>query len=212
MRSGRWWRRRRRNGASTAYQALGHLPELLMLVLCPKGRFQIKGKHEVRSKLGLALLSVEWKVVELWGLSAEQFLAEGDVGAVPWVVLMRFDGPPEVLLERCAEKIHREAQGKHRADLLAVAQVMTGLRFPSPELLNVFGGERTMIESPVLQKLIAKTLHGAIHEALKARFGAVPRDVTRLLGEILNERKLTKLTGVAAKCADLTAFREALLS
>jgi hypothetical protein len=69
-----------------------------------------------------------------------------------------------------------------------------------------------MIESPLLQKMIAEKLRGAIHEALKARFGAVPRDVTRLLGEVLNGRKLTKLTGIAAKCPDIDAFREALLS
>src|SRR5262245_59743764 len=30
----------------------GELPELLMLVLCPKGKFRISGKHAVRSRLG----------------------------------------------------------------------------------------------------------------------------------------------------------------
>jgi hypothetical protein len=69
-----------------------------------------------------------------------------------------------------------------------------------------------MIESPLLQKMIAENLHEAIHEVLKARFGAVPRDVTRLLREILNEKKLKKLAGVAGKCPDLDAFREALLA
>jgi hypothetical protein len=194
-----------------AYQALGHLPELVMLILCPKGRFQITGTHEVRSKLGLSRLSVEWKPVELWGLSAEQFLAVRDVAVVPWVTLMQFDGPPEALLQRCADKIEREADPKDRADLLAVSQVMTQLRFPNPELLHLLRGEQVMIESPLLQKMIAEKLHEAIREALKARFDTVPQDVNRLLGQILNERKLTKLTGIAAKCADLEAFREALL-
>jgi hypothetical protein len=69
-----------------------------------------------------------------------------------------------------------------------------------------------MFESPLLQKIIAERLHGAIQEALKVRFGAVPRDVTRLLREILNEKTLIKLSGVAAKCPDLEAFREALLA
>ena len=69
-----------------------------------------------------------------------------------------------------------------------------------------------MIESPLLQKMIAENLHEAIQEALKARFGTVPRDVTRLLRAILNERKLKRLNGVAAKCPDLEAFREALLA
>jgi hypothetical protein len=69
-----------------------------------------------------------------------------------------------------------------------------------------------MIESPLLQKLIAGKLHGALLEILKARFGPVPRDVTRLLRKNLNHRELIKLAGVAAKAPDLDAFREALLS
>jgi hypothetical protein len=68
-----------------------------------------------------------------------------------------------------------------------------------------------MIESPLLQKQLAKRWHEAIEEFLKARFGAVPRDLTASVREILNERKLSKLAGVAAKCRDLEAFRQALL-
>ncbi len=83
-----------------AYSTLGELPELLMLVLRPKGQFRIGGQHEVRSKLGLSRLQAQWKTVELWTLPAADFLAEGDVGVVPWVPLMQFDGPPEAVLER----------------------------------------------------------------------------------------------------------------
>jgi hypothetical protein len=115
-----------------AFSALRHLPELLMLVLRPKGRFRIGGTHEVQSELGLSWLQVQWKVVELWTLPAEEFLAAGDVGVAPWIPLMDFAGPTEALLERCADKIEREASPQNKADLLAVAQVMTGLRFPDP--------------------------------------------------------------------------------
>jgi hypothetical protein len=195
-----------------AYGALGHLPELLMLVLRPKGRFRIEGRHEVRSKLGLACLAAEWKPVEVWNLPAEDFLARADVGVAPWTPLMRFDGPPEALLERCREKIDREAPAKDQADLLAVAQVMTELRFPDPELVRLLGGQQAMIESPLLQRMRAETIQEAILEALKARFGTVPREVTKLLRGVLNEKKLKKLNGVAAACPDLEAFREALLS
>jgi len=108
-----------------AYSALGYLPELLMLVLRPKGKFRIGSRHEVRSKLGLARLEAEWKLVELWTLPAEAFLAAGDVGVVPWVPLMQFEGSPEALLERCAEKIDREGPADQQDDLRAVTQVMT---------------------------------------------------------------------------------------
>lgn len=195
-----------------SYQALGDLPEMLMLVLRPKGRFRIGGRHAVQSKAGLSRLEAEWKTVELWTLSAEQFLAEGDVGVTPWVPLMEFNGPPEALLGRCAEKIGREAHPKDKGDLLIVSQVMAGLRFPDPELLKLLGGERTMIESPLLQKWLAERMHKGILAILKARFGSVPRDVSRLLREVLDENKLTDLNVLAAQCPDLKTFRETLLA
>jgi hypothetical protein len=119
-----------------AYSVLGHLPDLLMLILRSKGTFRITGKHEVSGKLGLSRLTAEWKPVEMWTQPARQFLEKADVSAVPLVTLMDFDGPPEELLQRCAEKIEREAHPKNRANLLAVTQVLTGLRFPDPELLQ----------------------------------------------------------------------------
>ncbi len=195
-----------------SYNALGHLPELVMLILSPKGRFRIEGKYEVRSRLGTARLTGEWKPVEVWTLSAEEYLAEGDVGVVPWVPLMRFDGPPEALLERCRDKIERDAHPKDQADLLAVAQVLTKLKFPDPELLSLLGGRKAMIESPLLQQMMAERSHEHILEVLKARFGTVPKDVTKFLRDVLKEKKLMKLNVLAATSPDLEAFREALLS
>jgi hypothetical protein len=59
-----------------AYSALGYLPDLLMLVLRPKGTLRIGGKHEVHGKLGLSWLGARWKPVELWTLPAAEFLAK----------------------------------------------------------------------------------------------------------------------------------------
>jgi hypothetical protein len=99
-----------------------------------------------------------------------------------------------------------------RADLLAVSQVLGELKFPLPLLAEIFGGQKTMFESPLLTKMIADRFHKAIEKVLKARFGSVPRDVTRMLREILDEERLTDLTVLAAQCPDLKAFRESLLS
>jgi hypothetical protein len=195
-----------------AYSALGHLPDLLMLVLRPKGRFRIEGQHAVTSKLELSRLEAKWKTVEVWKLSAAEFLAAGDVGVTPWMTLMEFDGPPEQLLERCAEKIEREASPQDRANLLAVSQVLTQLRFSDPALLRLLGGQETMIESPLLQKMIAESIHKVILDLLKDRFGTVPRDVSKHLHEVLNEKKLRHLNRIAARCPDLDAFRDALLA
>lgn len=42
-----------------------------------------------------------------------------------------------------------------------------------------------MIESPVLQRVIAESLHQVALEVLKDRFDTVPRNVTKPLREIL---------------------------
>jgi hypothetical protein len=69
-----------------------------------------------------------------------------------------------------------------------------------------------MFESPILYKMIAERSHKLILALLKARFGPVPRDVTKHLQGIIDHEKLEKLSVVAGTCADLAAFRESLRS
>lgn len=189
----------------------GKLPELLMLVLCPKGKLRITGKHEVESRLGWAKLACQWHVVELWTLSAEDLLALGDVGVVPLVPLARYDGPPEELLERCCERIEKGTQGDDRYDMLAVAQVLAELKFPQRELLNLLGGSEVMAESPLIQEQRAGVWEKAVLKVLKNRFGSVPSDVRRLLAEAKVEKTLEHLHDVAMQSASMDAFKEHLL-
>ena len=69
-----------------------------------------------------------------------------------------------------------------------------------------------MTESPVLKKWQAEVRHTDILDILKDRFHATPRDVTKPLREIIDEKKLRRLHLLATKCATLDAFRDALLS
>ncbi len=69
-----------------------------------------------------------------------------------------------------------------------------------------------MIESPLLYKMMAERSHGLILALLKGRFGTVPRDVTKHLREVIDEKRLQELNLLAATCPDLAAFRDALLS
>jgi hypothetical protein len=195
-----------------AHLHLRVVPEMLMLVLRPKGRFRVSGRHEVRSRLGWSQLGCGWKVVELWTLGAEELLAAGDVGLVPWVPLTRFDGPPEPLLERCRERIEQQAHPNDRENLLAVAQVMTRLRFPQPELVNLLGGTKVMIESPLIKELLAEDRQQAIMEVLTTRFGAVPQKVRKPLRSVVDLKRLTGLIRFAVECPDLEAFRQRLPS
>ncbi len=68
-----------------------------------------------------------------------------------------------------------------------------------------------MIESPVIERWKAESLHEAILAILKKRFRAVPRDITKALRAVQKEKKLITLNVVAADCADLDAFRQAIM-
>jgi hypothetical protein len=69
-----------------------------------------------------------------------------------------------------------------------------------------------MDELPLIRELQAELLHEMILELLEARCGPVPRDVSKRLRAILDHMKLKKLNLAAAKCADMEAFRAALLT
>jgi hypothetical protein len=192
-----------------AYSALGHLPDLLFLVLRPKGKFRIGDQHEVASKLNWSRLDAGWRTVEMWTLPAESFL-DADVGLLPWVPLMRMTSPPETVLEKCVQRIEADAPINRQGDMLAISELMTGLRFPDSQLLKLFEGKRAMIESPVVQRWKAESLHEAIIAVLKERFDAAPRDVTKLLRGLRDEKRLIQLNVLAAQCHNLDAFREAI--
>jgi hypothetical protein len=80
-----------------------------------------------------------WTVIELWTLSAEDLLALNDVGVVPWVPLAQSDLPPEDVLRRCRERIEQQARPEEQANLLAVTQVMTSVRYNEVALLSIPG-------------------------------------------------------------------------
>lgn len=190
----------------------GVLPELLMLVLCRKGKFEIPGEHEVQSRLGWSSLKCTWKVVELWKIPAEKLLNSSDAGVIPLVPLTRYDGPPAELLEQCREQIENKAAAAEKENLLAVTQVMAGLKFPDPQLLALLGGKQVMFESPVIVDLVAEKLQEAILDVLKDRYAKVPKDVRQLLAEIKSEKKLLKLNVLAGRSESIEAFKEHLLA
>lgn len=168
------------------------------------------------SELGTATLQLRWRVVELWNLTAEELLATNDVGLVPWVPLTQFAGPPEPILQACRARIDQQALPTERENLLAVAQVLAKLRYNDPGLLNILGGRRVMIESPLIQELVqeARVEKGRadIETILKDRFEAVPADLTNVLKTIQDEARLDELMKWAVRCPDLEAFRVRLAS
>ncbi len=67
-----------------------------------------------------------------------------------------------------------------------------------------------MIESPLIQELMAERSHKHILLLLAARFGPVPQDLVKVLQNIQDEQRLDELGAWAGLCADLPAFRARL--
>jgi hypothetical protein len=189
----------------------GRVPEVVVLVLFPRDDQPLPAQGRVTSRRGRTALSGTWHVVELAGVPAATLLASGDVGAVPLVPLTQLGAPPEVVLQQCKDLIEQNARPDERANLLAITQVFTEARFPNAPWLSIFGGKKLMIESPMVQELLAETaqqtMHRAILKFLETRFGPVPADVSAAVRLTVDEAALDTLLRLAAYCPDLDAFR-----
>jgi hypothetical protein len=162
----------------------------------------------------------------LWELEAEELLAVGDAGLIPWVPLARTTQSPEELMARCRDRLAGVGDATDRAGLIAVTQILAGLAFPDKRFLDLFGGAQAMIESPVLDEVkeilrkqyeaegVAKgavrATRQAVLTALEARFGSLAADRVASLSGITDEAKLKELHRLAITCPDLDTFVSAL--
>jgi hypothetical protein len=200
------------------YLDRGELPEAVALVLRPKGKYRVPSGRSLRSRGGLSSCRLKWRVVELWTIPAEELLQAGDVGLIPWVPLTDFADPPEAMLRRCREAIEQHAPPGEKANLLAVSQVFTFLRYNDEGLLTILGGKDVMLKVPFLDEIVKEksqeaareTNQAAILTVLEARFGEVPRDLAEGIESVVDAKQLKSLVGKAAACADLDAFRDAI--
>jgi hypothetical protein len=194
-------------------QARRVLPEALVLCLRDRGTYRVPQQAETKSALGWTTETLSWKVVEVWKLSAEELLAATDLGVVTLATLAQYDGPPEVLLQRCRDRIDRDG-GAQRGNLLAVAQVFARLNFDRPEWLEILGGKDVMIESPLIDEIVAESRQAgrriAVLRVLTARFGTVGPAVAAGLEQVKDNEKLDRLTDQAALCPTLDDFEASL--
>jgi len=203
------------NDVASVYLDRKILPEVIAVFLHPKGRIEAAGATNLKSPQGWTDWRLSWKIVELWKVPADQLLAAGDVGLIPWVPLTCFDGPPEPILRQCRDRIDRDAPPDEQESLLAVTQVLARLRYNDERLFQLFGGRKAMIESPVLQELKAEWTQeanrGAILKILEARFGDAARTLEADV-KIVPEDKLDEVLKLAATCRSLASFRKRLPS
>lgn len=194
------------------------VPEVVSLVLKPKGNLKVTGSSERTSARGQTRVSGSWPVVRLWELEADQLLAAGDAGLVPWVPLTKSALAPEELMTRCRDRLAQVADPNDRAGLMAVTQILAGLAFPDKRFLDLFGGAKAMIDSPVIDEVkeilkkqyeaefTAKALRGAVVATLETRFGTVPAERLAPVQAIADETRLKELHRLAITCPDVDTF------
>jgi hypothetical protein len=206
-------------GATMVYLDKEVLPEVIAVFLHPGGNAKVANHVTVQSPLRLTNLRLSWKAVKLWTIPAEELLAAGDVGLIPWVPLARFAGRPEPIFRECRARIDRDAPPEEHENLLAVLQVFARLKYNDSKLFQILGGRQAMIESPILQELKEEwskareleTKRKYILDALDARFGVTALEIEPLLKEI-DENHLDEMHKLAATCRSLAAFRKKLSS
>ena len=112
-------------------------------------------------------------MVELWDIPAEDLLATGELGIVPWVPLSYLSTKPEPLLKECRKRIDQQAPpGQHEA-LLAVTQFLARLRFDARVLAEIFGGVDAMLELPFLDEILEKKAEERAERKVEQRIGPI---------------------------------------
>ena len=196
------------------YLNKGQLPEVVTLVLCPKGNVTVQPRVGLTSPLAWTELAATWRVVNRWELSATDFLPLTDPGLAPWVPLTRIDGPPEPVLQQCRDVIDAKTAGSRNLNLLAVAQVLGNLVYDKELLKRIFMREGKMIESPILQEWLAEaevtTRRADLMEALAEQYGSVPADVSASVRLEADQARLKRLLRFAYSAPSLDDFRAAL--
>ena len=192
------------------YLIRGEVPNVLVMVLHPKGQLRVPDRAHRPGTDGVTELTGRWRVVELWNVPAEPVLATADPGLIPWVPLMQSAEPPEVVLRRCRAVIDQHARAEEHEQLLAVTQVFTRLRYKDPDLLSILGGKKAMTESPLIREFVAEGRHKDILRVLRNRLGPVPPELEAEVRSILDETVLDAAIDLATFCPDLVQFRAEL--
>jgi predicted transposase YdaD len=207
-----------RDDAAMTILTRGVLPNILLVVLFPKGNATTDPEHVMHSSHGMSELRLKITVINMWMIPAEELIAANDVGIIPFVPLTAYSGPPEALLQRCAERIEQQAPQEEKGNLLATTHVMAEMRYNNADLLKLLGGQAMTMQkvfdaSPTIQRIKAETAREIarkyIVHRLEKRF-AVPEDLAAHLRTIENQVELDRLLDLAFECDNLDVFRGAV--
>jgi len=78
---------------------------------------------KLNSRQGCTAWDASWRIVKLWEVPADDLLATGDIGVVPWVPLAQFDGPPEPVIRECRTRIDQVDSRVEKENLLEIESI-----------------------------------------------------------------------------------------
>ena len=137
------------------------LPEVVVLFLRREGNAEALDALDLSSPQGLTNLKFSWRIAKLWEVPAQELLAAGDIGLIPWVPLTKFKGTPESIIRQCRARIDQVTSPDEHVNLLAVTQFLARMRYNDTKLFQILGGRKAMIESPLFQELKAEWTQNA---------------------------------------------------
>ena len=200
------------------------LPEVVVLFLYPRGKVVPAETIKLNSRQGCTTWKASWRIVKLWEVPADDLLASGDIGVVPWVPLAQFDGPPEPIIRECRARIDQIRSRVQKENLLAITQFLARVRYNDEALFEILGGRKAMIESPLIQELKKEWTEDAKREGrregrregeIKAlmtvlirRFGANAGALQTEIRATGDDARLKELIEHAATCRSLASFRK----
>lgn len=206
------------------------LPRAILLVLDPTVA-AVAGNRDYADADHVCRVRVDWQVIKLADLAADELLGLGDVGLVPWIVLTRTSLAPDDLARRCSEEIAARAPAARHEYLLSVTQVLLHIRYPynTPDMFRFLGTKTMLAEVPfikelldaqaaeaekAMQKAAALAAHesclGCTVENLSIRFGEVPEYLLARLKQVDDLAELRRLHRASATCVDLADFEQQL--
>ena len=106
-----------RDDAAMVLLTRGVLPNILLVVLFPKGNLSIDPEQVVQSSHGLSELRLKVTVVNMWTIPAEELLAANDVGLIPFVPLTRYTGPPEAAVATMCGTHRTAGESRRRKEI-----------------------------------------------------------------------------------------------
>ena len=112
------------------------VPEVLTIVLRPKGHVQVGGAAELRSDRGWTRWRVSWRVVELWTVPAADLLGLRRRRRPPVGPPLPDRRPPRAGPPPVPRPDRPPAPADERENMLAVTQVLAGLRIMTHRSYN----------------------------------------------------------------------------